>query len=100
LKVVRVAKDQGGQGFVARDVCTVLGIVNVSDAVSGLDDDERGSIALTEGTSRAGGNPNVNIISESGLYKLTFKSRKPEAKEFKGHPRPGWGSVVCCQGRV
>ncbi|PKN77205.1 MAG: hypothetical protein CVU52_01440 [Deltaproteobacteria bacterium HGW-Deltaproteobacteria-10] len=25
----------------------------------------------------------ANIVSESGLYKLIFKSRKPEAEKFK-----------------
>jgi prophage antirepressor-like protein len=38
------------------------------------------TLALTEGIR---GNPNVNVISESGLYALIFRSRKPEAIRFQ-----------------
>ena len=61
----------------------MLEIANSRDAVAGLDEDERGSVAITDGTSPKGGNPNHAIISESGLYALVFKSRKPEAKAFR-----------------
>ena len=30
-----------------------------------------------------GGNQKMTIVNESGLYSLIFRSRKPEAKEFK-----------------
>jgi prophage antirepressor-like protein len=70
-----------GDGWlVAADVCRVLGIGNVSQAIESLDDDERNTISIREGIR---GNPNVNIISESGLYALVFQSRKPEAKRFR-----------------
>ncbi|MCC5978084.1 MAG: hypothetical protein JJU21_08480 [Salinarimonas sp.] len=29
------------------------------------------------------GNPNKNVISESGLYKLIMRSDKPQAREFQ-----------------
>lgn len=45
-----------------------------------LDDDEKSSITLNDGTP---GNPNRAIVSESGLYVLVLASRKPEAHEFK-----------------
>lgn len=35
-----------------------------------------------DGTSN-GGNPNVSIVNEPGLYSLVLGSRKPEAKSFK-----------------
>ena len=66
--------------FVAKEVCNLLGIGNPSQAVSGLDDDEKNTITINEGTS---GNPNKTIISESGLYALIFKSRKPSAQQFR-----------------
>jgi hypothetical protein len=48
-----------------------------------LDEDEKGSIRITDGTSPSGGNPNFLIISESGLYALIFRSRKPEARRVR-----------------
>ena len=63
--------------FVAKDVCDVLEIGNASEALRGLDDDERSTIRITEG------GPERNIINESGLYSLILRSRKPEAKRFK-----------------
>jgi len=66
--------------FVAKDVCDVLGIKNVSDAVSRLDKDEKQSIVLTDTLSR---NPNMIAVNEFGLYSLINTSRKPEAKKFQ-----------------
>lgn len=78
---VRSFLDEAGEPwFVAADVCRVLEIVNLSQALSELDDDERNTLRITEGNR---GNPNLNIISEAGLYDLVFRSRKPEAKAFR-----------------
>ncbi|TIT24487.1 MAG: hypothetical protein E5W70_03585 [Mesorhizobium sp.] len=68
--------------FVLSDVCRVLDIGNVGNAAGRLDDDERSSIRNPDVTS-AGGNPNITIINESGLYSLILTSRKPAAKRFK-----------------
>lgn len=77
-----ITKADGTIWFVAKDVCETLGLTNVTEALRGLDEDERGYLRISEGTSPAGGNPNVNIISEPGLYKLIFRSTKPDAKAF------------------
>lgn len=78
---VRTLTDENGEPwFVAKDVCNVLELNNVSQALSRLDDDEKQNIILNDGISR---NPNRAIISESGLYALILASRKPEAHEFK-----------------
>jgi len=80
-KPVRVFKDQdGAPWFVLADVCRVLAIANPRDAASRLDDDEKNTVGITDGTP---GNPNQIIINESGLYSVIFTSRKPEAKAFK-----------------
>ncbi|QYJ67910.1 BRO-N domain-containing protein [Flavobacterium litorale] len=71
---------EGEAWFVASEVCKLLDIKNTSDAVSRLDDDEKNTIVITDGTS---GNPNKTIISESGLYALIFRSSKPSAKKFR-----------------
>lgn len=72
--------ENGGPWFVAKDACDVLGLNNVSQALTRLDDDEKSSIILNDGTP---GTPNKAIVSESGLYSLILASRKPEAHEFK-----------------
>lgn len=79
---IRVIDLDGEPWFVAADVCRALDITNVGNALARLDDDEKGSIRLTDVTSN-GGNPNVSIVNEPGLYSLVLGSRKPEAKAFK-----------------
>jgi prophage antirepressor-like protein len=63
-------------------VCRVLGIGNARDAVSSLDDDEKFTVANTDGKFGPYGHT-FNLINESGLYALVFRSRKPEAKQFR-----------------
>lgn len=75
---VRTAIINGEPWFVANDVCKALEID--ATATRRLDDDEKNTLRLTQGTS---GNPNVTIVNESGLYNLVLGSRKPEAKAFK-----------------
>ena len=78
---LRTLTDEAGEPwFVAKDVCSVLELNNVSQALTRLDDDEKSSITLNDGTP---GSPNKSIVSESGLYALALASRKPEAHEFK-----------------
>ncbi|GAA5141288.1 hypothetical protein GCM10023213_25160 [Prosthecobacter algae] len=69
--------------FVAVDVCRALEIQNPSDAVKALDEDEKATLDNPEGRPGSPGAKVFNIISESGLYALIFKSRKPEAKVFR-----------------
>jgi len=65
--------------FVAKDICDVLGLTNPSESLKALDYDEK----LTSEILRAGQNRNVNLINESGLYSLVFRSNKEEAKTFR-----------------
>lgn len=80
---VRVVMQGEEPWFVAKDVCDVLELSNAREAIKTLDDDEKSSVRISDGTSPAGGNPNMNIISESGLYTLIMRSHKPEAKRFR-----------------
>lgn len=78
---LRTLTDENGEPwFVAKDVCDVLELSNVGQALARLDNDEKSSITLND---RTPGNPNRAIVSESGLYALVLASRKPEAHEFK-----------------
>ena len=76
---VRVVVIEGAPWFVAADVCKVLAITNNRDAITRLDDDERG-VGIIDTPS---GQQEMGIINESGLYSLILTSRKPEAKAFK-----------------
>ena len=81
---VRVVDLDGQCWFVLADVCKVLEHSNASMAADLLDDDEKNTLNITEGIPQTGpGNPNVNVINESGLYALILKSRKAAAKRFR-----------------
>jgi prophage antirepressor-like protein len=86
--LVRIVMTDGQPWFVAKDVCAALDLDNPSLAVNGrsdrrgsggLDDDEKGVATV----NTLGGDQEVIIINESGLYALIFKSRKPEARRFR-----------------
>ena len=76
---VRTVTIEGEPWFVAKDVCDVLELTNTTKALRGLDDDEKGLTIIQS----LGGNQETNIVSESGLYCLVLRSRKPEAKRFR-----------------
>lgn len=84
-QTVRTLTDSHGEPwFVAKDVCDILGLSNVSVALSGLDEDETSKIDPKQylGSENRSNQP-INIVSEPGLYVLIGKSRKPEAKAFR-----------------
>lgn len=98
-QIFRSVMIDGEPWFVAADVCCALGIANSRDAINRLDDDEVKTINVRDVDSADGiqssvdnadgiwsggrGNPNFNIVSESGLYALVFTSRKPLARRFR-----------------
>lgn len=76
---VRVIERDGEPWFVSSDICNALEIKNNRDALSRLDDDEKGVVL----TDTLGGKQNVGVVNEPGLYTLVLASRKPSAKKFK-----------------
>lgn len=70
---------KGEPWFVAKDICDILGLQNPTDRLRDLEDYQK----LTYVLHRSGQNRELNIINESGLYSLIFKSNKPEAKAFQ-----------------
>lgn len=62
--------------FCAKDVCGILEIKNVTQAVQRLDEDERSMFNI-------GRQGNTNFVNESGLYTLILRSDKKEAKPFR-----------------
>lgn len=75
---VRTVTVDGEPWFVLADVCRVLEITNHKNVSARLDPDEKGVHQM----DTPGGNQNMTIINESGLYKVILRSDKPEAKKF------------------
>ena len=77
---LRVDLDAAGQPwFVAADVCAALELPETHKAIARLDDDEKGRNSIPT----PGGQQEMSVVNESGLYNLVLGSRKPEAKRFK-----------------
>lgn len=77
---VRFVGSANNPEWVAVDVCKVLDIVNHRDALSDFDEDERGAVGITDSMGRE---QEMLTVTESGLYRLIFKSRKEVAKRFQ-----------------
>jgi prophage antirepressor-like protein len=94
---IRVVMIDGDPWFATADVCRILGRSNPSWATQLVDRcetqtvDLRGvtltsSEAFSKIAGRKGyerGNPLLGLVSESGLYTLIMRSRKPAAKPFQ-----------------
>lgn len=77
---VRIFDKNGEPWFVGRDVCNILGYANASKAIADhIDNDDKG----VTNCYTLGGNQNLTIINESGLYSLILSSKLPNAKRFK-----------------
>lgn len=86
--------------FHAGDACRILDLKDVTSALRKLDDDEKMLINLNEVSTndsakfaesknikghsgKRGGAQFWNFVTEAGLYRLIFMSRKPEAKKIQ-----------------
>ena len=65
--------------FVASNVYKILGLTNSREHLKKLNDTEKGVSVI----DTLGGAQKVRIINESGLYGLTFMSKKPAAQKFR-----------------
>ncbi len=81
VRVAFATKD-GEPWFVAKDVCDCLGINNPRQALTRLEADEKNTVILNDGIKKRG-NPNLSVVSESGLYTLIMSARKKEAVAFQ-----------------
>ena len=77
---VRSMTLNGSPWFVGRDVATALGYKNSRDALAKHVDEEDKDVAKRD---TLGGEQEVIIINESGLYSLILSSKLPAAKRFK-----------------
>lgn len=76
---VRTLGDSLNPLFVAGDLAAILGYQSAKDATRFLDEDERTLVEI----DTAGGLQKVSAVTESGLYAMILKSRRPEAKRFR-----------------
>lgn len=65
--------------WVAADICKVLDLPNVSQAIDALDEDEKDICKV----DTLGGEQEMLTVNEFGVYRLIFKSKKPAAKKLK-----------------
>lgn len=79
-KDIRVIERDGQPWFLASDVCKALEIANGRDTVRDFPDEEKDAVGIADTIGRT---QQMTVISESGLYRLIFQSRKKESEKFK-----------------
>lgn len=82
---VRTVIIDGDVWFVAKDICDILEIKNPTDALSNLSEKMKMTLEWKESILGITEDPNtvrILLISEPWMYKLVFRSRKPEAEKF------------------
>ena len=65
--------------FRASDIAEILELNNFRTSITGFDDSEK----VVRKSSTLGGLQEVTFLTEKGLYKLLFRSRKPIATQFQ-----------------
>jgi prophage antirepressor-like protein len=66
--------------FQANQIGDLLGLCNISDTIKDFDDGEKSAVSTTDAIGRL---QNTNFLTEAGLYRLLFASRKPFARPFQ-----------------
>ena len=84
-KNIRVIGSYNEPWFVAKDICNILELKNITETMKMIPEKWRGSEKL----NTFGGDQNMIIINEAGLYKLIMRSNKPIAQKFQ--------EVVCAE---
>ena len=64
--------------FVAKDVCKVLCLENVTKALLKVPENHKGVNPIQS----PGGTQKMNVVDEPGLYRLILRSDKPQAEPF------------------
>jgi hypothetical protein len=73
-----IRDEHGNPWFVAKDICDILEINNVTKAMAKIPEHHLTSLQV-----RAGGqNREMNAVDEAGLYRLVLRSDKPQAEPF------------------
>lgn len=77
-KKVRTSFEDGQIWFVAKDVCDVLNITWSGATLASIKSDWQRMLKFNTPL----GEQNFKVISEAAVYKLAFRSNKPEAEKF------------------
>ena len=81
---IRTVEIDGEPWLVGKDVAQVLGYSDTDQALRKHVDVEDKLTRRFDGEPKTkGGNPNMTVINESGLYSLVLSSKLPGAKKFK-----------------
>lgn len=83
---IRFVERSGEWWAVAQDVCEALGLRYVTKAMKSLKNVQQYNVCdlnNSQVTSRARDTQAMNIIGEKDIYRLIFRSRKPEAEAFQ-----------------
>lgn len=64
--------------FVAKDVCSALGIKNSREAMNNVGSTDKNTAKVSEGRGRP-----VALVSEFGMNELVLQSRKPSARALR-----------------
>ena len=67
--------------FRASDIGIILEINNIRMSIIDFDESEKRAVSSTDSTGRM---QDVTFLTEKGLYKVLFRSRKPIAQRFQG----------------
>lgn len=76
---IRTIEREGGVWWVLADVCKVLDIGSPHKVSDRLEEDEKGRSLIPT----LGGQQEMTVINESGLYNVIIRSDKPEAVPFR-----------------
>ncbi|PTM59581.1 BRO-N domain-containing protein [Desmospora activa] len=76
---IRFVEVNGEWWAVAKDVAVALGYSRSRDMVRMLREDQKGAHLMRT----PGGEQEVTVISETGIYKAIMRSKRPEAEEFE-----------------
>ncbi|MEO0498949.1 MAG: BRO family protein [Pseudomonadota bacterium] len=76
---LRVIERDGGVWFIASDLARALGYRDAEKLTRILDDDHKG----TRKVGTPGGDQDVTVVSEPGMYRAVMRSQRTEAKAFE-----------------
>ena len=81
---IRTEVIDGEPWFVAKDVARALDITWSGHTLDSIPQEWQGMVNFTTpcGNYQGGGLQSLKVINEAGLYKLAFRSNKPEADRF------------------
>ncbi|MEJ6013791.1 BRO family protein [Corynebacterium sp. H127] len=76
---VRTIFADGETWFVLNDLCRVLEVANPRSAASRVNPQDKG----VRSVDTLGGQQNMTVVNESGMYDVVLESRKPHARAFR-----------------